>query len=64
MKGTMIPFQIITNQKDIAVIVAHPDDETLWCGGTMLLLIPNAIGLSLVYAEKTILTEPQNLEEY
>ncbi|WP_079736564.1 PIG-L deacetylase family protein [Salegentibacter salegens] len=25
------------NQKEIAVIVAHPDDETLWCGGTMLL---------------------------
>lgn len=29
--------QIIKTQKDIAVIVAHPDDETLWCGGTMLL---------------------------
>lgn len=24
-------------KKNIAVIVAHPDDETLWCGGTMLL---------------------------
>lgn len=23
--------------KNIAVIVAHPDDETLWCGGTILL---------------------------
>lgn len=23
--------------KNILVIVAHPDDETLWCGGTMLL---------------------------
>lgn len=22
--------------RDIAVIVAHPDDETLWCGGTIL----------------------------
>lgn len=22
--------------KNIAVIVAHPDDETLWCGGTIL----------------------------
>lgn len=28
--------QIIKNQKNIAVIVAHPDDETLWCGGTIL----------------------------
>lgn len=25
------------NRKDIAVIVAHPDDETLWCGGIMLM---------------------------
>ena len=24
-------------RKNIAVIVAHPDDETLWCGGTLLL---------------------------
>lgn len=23
-------------KKQIAVIVAHPDDETLWCGGTIL----------------------------
>ncbi len=21
---------------EVAVIVAHPDDETLWCGGTLL----------------------------
>lgn len=28
--------QIIKGSKDIAVIVAHPDDETLWCGGTIL----------------------------
>lgn len=26
----------IEAQKNIAVIVAHPDDETLWCGGTIL----------------------------
>lgn len=24
-------------QKNNAVIVAHPDDETLWCGGTLLM---------------------------
>lgn len=24
-------------KKNIAVIVAHPDDETLWCGGTILM---------------------------
>lgn len=24
-------------KKNIVVIVAHPDDETLWCGGTMLM---------------------------
>ncbi|MBK5244945.1 MAG: PIG-L family deacetylase [Eubacteriaceae bacterium] len=28
---------IIKDQKNIAVIVAHPDDETLWCGGFMLM---------------------------
>ncbi len=27
----------IGTQKNIAVIVAHPDDETLWCGGTILM---------------------------
>ncbi len=32
----MTSSKIITTQKNIAVIVAHPDDETLWCGGTML----------------------------
>ena len=25
------------DKKDILVIVAHPDDETLWCGGTLLM---------------------------
>lgn len=29
------------NQRNIAVIVAHPDDETLWCGGTMLMYANN-----------------------
>lgn len=27
----------IQPKKNIAVIVAHPDDETLWCGGTILM---------------------------
>jgi len=31
------PSRQIWNFKDAAVIVAHPDDETLWAGGTMLL---------------------------
>ena len=26
----------ISTQKTVAVIVAHPDDETLWAGGTIL----------------------------
>lgn len=29
-------LQILEGKKNIAVIVAHPDDETLWCGGIML----------------------------
>lgn len=33
-------LQILKDKKNIAVIVAHPDDETLWSGGTML-LYPN-----------------------
>lgn len=33
----MIPSLIISQEKNIGVIIAHPDDETLWCGGTMLL---------------------------
>lgn len=36
-KKTMEASEIIKKQKNIAVIVAHPDDETLWCGGTILL---------------------------
>ena len=26
----------LSSQKTVAVIVAHPDDETLWAGGTIL----------------------------
>jgi len=26
----------IKNSKTVAIIVAHPDDETLWAGGTIL----------------------------
>lgn len=33
----LITSQIKKKQKNIVVIVAHPDDETLWCGGTILL---------------------------
>ena len=29
-------LHIKNEKKSIAVIVAHPDDETLWCGGTIL----------------------------
>lgn len=32
----MVASHIRKDQKNIAVIVAHPDDETLWCGGTIL----------------------------
>lgn len=28
--------ELIKSGSNIAVIVAHPDDETLWCGGTIL----------------------------
>lgn len=36
-KKTMDEDLYIKNEKkSIAVIVAHPDDETLWCGGTIL----------------------------
>jgi LmbE family N-acetylglucosaminyl deacetylase len=30
-------YQQIANLNDGAIIVAHPDDETLWAGGTMLM---------------------------
>ena len=33
----MITAKTKRRKKEIAVIVAHPDDETLWCGGTILL---------------------------
>lgn len=33
MKSTIMPGN---TQKSVAVIVAHPDDETLWAGGTIL----------------------------
>ncbi|QAA83080.1 PIG-L family deacetylase [Aequorivita sp. H23M31] len=33
----MVLSKKIAEQKNIAVIVAHPDDETLWCGGLMLM---------------------------
>lgn len=31
------PFQLLSKAVDCAVIVAHPDDETLWAGGTIML---------------------------
>jgi len=31
------PYPQISNLHNCAVVVAHPDDETLWAGGTMLL---------------------------
>ena len=31
-----IANQIVMSGKKIAVIIAHPDDETLWAGGTLL----------------------------
>lgn len=30
-------LHLVKGKKNAAVIIAHPDDETLWCGGTMLL---------------------------
>lgn len=33
----METLEKIKGHKHIAVIVAHPDDETLWCGGTILM---------------------------
>jgi len=44
--------------KSAAVIVAHPDDETLWAGGTIL-SHPHGIGLLFVCAAEVIKTGPQ-----
>lgn len=30
-------WKTMESKRNIAVIVAHPDDETLWCGGEMLM---------------------------
>lgn len=33
----MEKFEVGMSNRNIAVIVAHPDDEILWCGGTILM---------------------------
>lgn len=51
------------SNRSVIIIVAHPDDEILWVGGTIL-NNPNGTISLLVFVEKMMKTVPLNFIKF